>query len=106
MDKMNTYIYGGLLGCIGILFVLSVILWKYYEVKTSEIAKLEAEKQILLQNEKTLQEAIENQNNVIRELAVKETLIDNSRLLEIQVKDDTCEAELQAYKSLFMELGK
>lgn len=106
MDKISTYIYGGLLGCIAILLFLCSSLWWFYEGKTREIAKLKAEKLILLQNEKALQEAIEKQNNMLKELEVKETLIDNSKLLGIQIRDESCEAQLEAYKSLFRELGK
>ncbi|WP_416861579.1 hypothetical protein [Helicobacter ganmani] len=105
MGKINTYIYGGLLGCIAILLFLSSSLWWFYEQKTQEIAKLKSEKQILIQNEKVLQEAIDSLNNMVKELEVKETLIDNSKLLGIQIRDESCASQLEAYKSLFKELG-
>ncbi len=94
------------LTCIAILSFLCFYLWQVYEIKVSDIAKLEAEKQVLLNNEKELLSAIDKQNNLIKELQVKETLVDNSKILEIYAKDESCEAELEAYKSLFKELGK
>lgn len=104
--EMNKMVQAISLTCITFLGLLCFYLWQIYELKVSEIAKLEAEKQVLLGNEKELLGAIDKQNNLIKELQVKETLVDNSRLLEVYVKDESCEAELEAYKSLFRELGK
>lgn len=104
--EMNKIFQTISLTCIAILSFLCFYLWQIYELKVSEIAKLEAEKQVLLSSEKKLLGAIDRQNNLIKELQVKETLIDNSKLLEVYVKDESCEAELEAYKSLFKELGK
>lgn len=103
LDKVSSV---ASLTCIAILSVLCFCLWQVYEIKVSDIAKLEAEKQVLLNNEKELLSAIDKQNNLIKELQVKETLVDNSKILEIYAKDESCEAELEAYKSLFKELGK
>lgn len=104
--EMNKMVQAISLTCITFLSLLCFYLWQIHELKVSEIAKLEAEKQVLLGNEKELLGAIDKQNNLIKELQVKETLVDNSRLLEVYVKDESCEAELEAYKSLFRELGK
>lgn len=104
--EMNKMVQAISLTCITFLSLLCFYLWQIYELKVSEIAKLEAEKQVLLGNEKELLGAIDKQNNLIKELQVKETLVDNSKLLEVYVKDEGCEAELEAYKSLFKELGK
>ena len=95
-----------MLGGMSLLLFLASVLFYMYELKIDEIAKLEAEKQILKDNQASLLASIEKQNALIKELEVKETLIDNSELLKIEVRDDTCEAELKAYKSLFKELGK
>lgn len=98
----NKYLTYSLLGAISILIFLSSILFYMYEIKVDEIAKLEAEKQILKNNQDLLEEALNKQNTMIKELEVKETLIDNSKLLEIQIENDSCEAELSAYKKLFL----
>lgn len=90
---------------IGILLLLCFILYQAYELKAERVLRLETERQILLENEKLLSESMNKQNKLIKELEVKETLIDNSKLLEIYVKDESCEAELEAYKKLFKELG-
>ena len=90
---------------IAILLLLCFILYQAYELKVGQVLRLETEKEILLENEKLLSESINKQNKLIKELEVKETLVDNSKLLEIYVKDESCEAELEAYKKLFKEWG-
>lgn len=103
ITKYTQYI---MLGIIGVLLFLSSILFYMYEIKIEEIAKLEAEKQILNSNQDLLSQTIDRQNLIIKELEVKETLVDSSKLLEIQIEDESCEAELKAYKSLFKELSQ
>lgn len=94
------------LSLVCVLSVLLGILGYLYNNALKEIAELEAQNQIHLQNTQELQGAIQKQNTLLKELEVKETLVDNSKLLEIFIKDESCEAELGAYKKLFKELGR
>lgn len=103
ISKIGQYIS---VACIAILMLLSFSLYQMYEVKSAEVEKLELEKAILQENEKNLLLNIERQNQAIKELSIKESLVDTSKIVEIFVKDDTCESKLQAYQNLFKILGE
>ncbi|TLD85821.1 hypothetical protein [Helicobacter sp. MIT 05-5294] len=104
MEIKNIGLYISL-GCCALLFLLASMLWYMYEAKIEQIAQLEARIQVLNESNSNLSEALEKQNKALKELSIKANVVDTSKILEIEVRDESCEAELHAYKELFKELG-
>lgn len=57
-------------------------------------------------NAAQLQEALNNQNEFIESLERKIEVKAAPKFENITIRDNTCESELRAYKSLFSELAK
>lgn len=95
-----------LIGVCATLLIILAVLGFLLDSKLKTIAELEAKLQIESQNTQILSESLEKQNALIREMQVVQNVVDTSKILEIEVRDATCEAELKAYKHLFKELGR
>ena len=99
---ISTALYGVILS----LFLALLLVGWLYKGALSEIAELEASLQIEKGNTALLQESLQKQNEAFKALEVKATKVNTSAVDKIIIKDSSCEAKLQGYKELFMELGK
>lgn len=95
-----------LYGVIASLFFTLVFIGWLYKGALEDIANLDAALQIERGNTALLQESLNKQNAAIAALRVEKTHKDTSVVDRIIIKDSSCEAQLQGYKELFMELGK
>ncbi|PZT48183.1 hypothetical protein B6S12_05020 [Helicobacter valdiviensis] len=96
------------LGANFILLFILLVVGFFYKGALQENQRLEMALKIELSNTKILNEALEAQNEAYRALEVKSSKPPPTlnTIKEIYIKDKTCQSELEAYKSLFLELGK
>lgn len=90
-------------GVIVALFFLFLFL---YKSALQENALLKANLELEKANTQNLKLSLEKQNQALKQLQVKATQKDTTKIDRIVVKDSSCEAQLQGYKELFKELGK
>lgn len=95
-----------LYGVVGSLFVgLCIVAW-LYKGALQENALLKANLELEKANTQNLKLSLEKQNQALKQLQVKATQKDTTKIDRIVVKDSSCQAQLEGYKQLFKELGK
>ena len=94
------------IGVIVSLFVSLIFALWLYKNALREISVLEVENQTMYANVKNLVGVLDEQNQAIMDLEVKETKRDLKSIEKITIKDKTCESLLQGYKEIFKELSK
>lgn len=103
-DKfLTTGFKSAFFGVIVALFFLFLFL---YKGALQENALLKANLELEKANTQNLKLSLEKQNQALKQLQVKATQKDTTKIDRIVVKDSSCEAVLQGYKELFKELGK
>ena len=105
LNRIPSTLLVGVILCLGLgIFFLSMRL----ESAKKTIYELEIQSNLDKQSIKDLQSSINKQNNHIKQLKVeiseKPKVI--TKIQEIVVKDDSCKAELDAYKKLFRYMGQ
>ncbi|PZT48482.1 hypothetical protein B6S12_03910 [Helicobacter valdiviensis] len=90
------------------LACLALFLGFLYKTELKENENLELRLSLENANTKTLSKALEEQNKAFKALEVKQSLepLSVERVQKVFLKDTSCQSELEAYKSLFLELGK
>ena len=99
----------GLVGAVTLLIAMSAeVLWQQKNIDTlkAELAHEHLNAEICSANAAKLQEALNNQNEFIESLEHKIEVKAAPKFENVIIKDNTCEAELQAYKDLFRELAR
>lgn len=95
-----------LYGVIVSLFVALMFVGYLYQGALENLAQFKEKLQIEQANTQTLKQAITRQNNALKALEVKAVHKDTSAIEKIVIKDESCEAQLRAYKEIFKELGR
>lgn len=98
-----------LIGAGTLLIASSIeVLWQQRTIDTlkTELAHERMNFEICASNGAKLQEALNNQNDFIESLEHKIEVKEAPKFENVIIRDNTCEAELQAYKDLFKELAK
>lgn len=105
LNRIPSTLLVGVVLCLGLgIFFLSMRL----ESAQKTIYELEIQSNLDKQSIKGLQSSITKQNSHIKQLEV--TISEKPKVItkiqEIVVKDDSCKAELDAYKQLFEYMGQ
>lgn len=89
-----------------LLAIALIVTMSYAYVLKGEVKNLEMQKAYCEASQENLQKAITLQNEEIEKLRIIEREPVKVNLSHIEVKENTIEAELEAYKQLFRELAK
>lgn len=92
-----------LVGVLCILLTASMF-WNLWQKNT--ITRLESELHLCRLSERNLTETVKTQNEAIEKMRTEVKLVEKRDLNHIVIKDKSCEAQLNAYKSLFEEFNK
>lgn len=96
---------------IGANIVLSILLGVlgfFYNNSLKEQERLKLQLTLESENTSKLHKALQLQNEAYKELMVvkSETSPQKERIEKVFIKDESCKAELEAYKEIFKELGR
>lgn len=98
-----------LIGSVTLLIAMSAeALWQQKQLDNlkAELANERMNLSLCSSNAARLQEALNNQNDFVESLKHKIEIKEAPKFENVIIRDNTCEAELQAYKDLFKELAK
>ncbi len=91
-----------------VLSILLVVLGFFYKDSLKEQERLKLQLTLESENTSKLNKALQLQNEAYKELMVvkSESPPQKQRIEKVFIKDESCKAELEAYKQLFKELGQ
>lgn len=96
------------IGANVVLSILLGVLGFFYNNSLKEQERLRLQLTLQSENTSKLHKALQLQNEAYKELMVikSESPPQKERIEKVFIKDESCKAELEAYKELFKELGQ